>query len=346
MARPRKSGILYFSHDADASESPKFCALRGHFGWEGEGRFWALNGMIARAEGCKLNLKRGFVKAAIAEKLSLSLSEFDAFIAFLSDLQECSLLHNDDGIIWTDRCAEEYEEVIRSREEDRSRKRRGKPTYPSGIQPENDDIRVDSEGKEGFSTEGGREGGKEGKEGRDNTLSGSETDPDAVSTLVQSQAAIQDRIPHAEIVAFLNLHAGTNFNSATDATRRFIRARWNEGFRLQDFKRVIQTKCAQWKRDPKMVGFLRPQTLFGAKFESYLNEASTTTASIPCEECGAVGSHHYDCSHSRTAEEERKERGLKKEPQEFIEGSSPAPPGEPPDDFVDDFPDEFPESAK
>ena len=163
MGRPRKGGILYFSHDADASDSPKFCALRGRFGWAGEGRFWALNGMIARADGCKLDLARGFIRPAIAEKLGLSLTEFDDFITFLSDPQACDLLHNDAGIVWTDRCLEEMEEVVRYRNDDRERKRTGKPSIPPGIQPDNSIILPESGKKTGFSTEGGKGGiGREG----------------------------------------------------------------------------------------------------------------------------------------------------------------------------------------
>ena len=84
----------------------------------------------------------------------------------------------------------------------------------------------------------------------------------------------KDKIPFVEIVNYLNAKSGKNFKDNTKETRRAIRARWNEGFRLPDFKRVIVTKCAKWKSDEKMVDYLRPQTLFGTKFEGYLNESS------------------------------------------------------------------------
>lgn len=53
-------------------------------------------------------------------------------------------------------------------------------------------------------------------------------------------------------------------------------ARVNEGFNLEDFKKVIDTKVKSWKGDNKMSAFLRPNTLFGNKFESYLNETIKT----------------------------------------------------------------------
>jgi len=52
----------------------------------------------------------------------------------------------------------------------------------------------------------------------------------------------------------------------------FIKARFNEGRTTDDFIHVIDIKCAKWLSDPKMIDFLRPETLFGNKFESYLNE--------------------------------------------------------------------------
>lgn len=54
-------------------------------------------------------------------------------------------------------------------------------------------------------------------------------------------------------------------------------ARKNEGFTLDDFKTVIAKKAAEWGKEPEkgqkdMRPYLRPETLFGTKFESYLNQ--------------------------------------------------------------------------
>ena len=84
-----------------------------------------------------------------------------------------------------------------------------------------------------------------------------------------------DEIPYKEIIEYLNLKTGKHFNHNSRETRIKIKARWGvNGNRrsLQDFKTVIDNKCAQWITDDKMISFLRPETLFGTKFESYLNE--------------------------------------------------------------------------
>lgn len=76
----------------------------------------------------------------------------------------------------------------------------------------------------------------------------------------------------AEIVGYLNERIGSNYKSTTKSTARHINARLAEGYTVEDFKRVIDNKAGQWLNDSKMAAYLRPETLFGTKFESYLNE--------------------------------------------------------------------------
>lgn len=78
-----------------------------------------------------------------------------------------------------------------------------------------------------------------------------------------------------EIVEYLNLATGSSYRVNTPKTAQMIRARMKEGFTVDDFKTVIDKKAKTWGNDPKMQEFLRPVTLFGTKFESYLNEKCT-----------------------------------------------------------------------
>jgi len=75
-----------------------------------------------------------------------------------------------------------------------------------------------------------------------------------------------------EIVNYLNDVAGKNYRHTTRKTQQLIKARMNEGFTVDDFKKVIDKKSKDWKHDKKMNRYLRPETLFGTKFEGYLNE--------------------------------------------------------------------------
>lgn len=74
------------------------------------------------------------------------------------------------------------------------------------------------------------------------------------------------------IVGRLNEILGTHYKSDSKVTVRHISARIDEGFSNEDFENVIITKFNDWQEDKRMKRYLRPETLFGPKFESYLNE--------------------------------------------------------------------------
>lgn len=76
-----------------------------------------------------------------------------------------------------------------------------------------------------------------------------------------------------EIVDYLNMKTGKNFRHQTKNTRTKINARLNEGFNIDDFKTVIDKQTNKWLDDQKMNDYLRPETLFGTKFEGYLNSS-------------------------------------------------------------------------
>ena len=76
---------------------------------------------------------------------------------------------------------------------------------------------------------------------------------------------------YAEIIDYLNQKAGTRYKHSSEDTRKHLRARVNDGYTLDDFKAVIDRKVEEWK-GTEWEKFLRPSTLFGSKFESYLNQ--------------------------------------------------------------------------
>lgn len=85
-----------------------------------------------------------------------------------------------------------------------------------------------------------------------------------------------DIIPFSKIVNYLNEKTGKNFRDTTRKTRDLIRARWNEGFREDDFYKVIDVCCSKWKGQTFANGakgddYLQPSTLFNNKFEERLH---------------------------------------------------------------------------
>ena len=73
-----------------------------------------------------------------------------------------------------------------------------------------------------------------------------------------------------EIISYLNEKAGTNYKASSKKTQTSIHARLSEGFTIDDFKTVIDKKCMEWMHT-EYEKYLRPETLFGTKFEGYLN---------------------------------------------------------------------------
>lgn len=79
-----------------------------------------------------------------------------------------------------------------------------------------------------------------------------------------------DKEIYKYIVEYLNEKAGTKYKPTTAKTKKAIHSRLAEGFTLDDFKAVIDKKCAEWL-GTEWERYLRPETLFGTKFEGYLN---------------------------------------------------------------------------
>ena len=90
----------------------------------------------------------------------------------------------------------------------------------------------------------------------------------------------EEDIDIKDIVSYLNLKSGKSFKSATPKTKTVIGARLKDGFSVEDAKRVIDTKVKEWTGGD-MEKYIRPETLFGTKFEGYLNEAPSGASMNP-----------------------------------------------------------------
>ncbi len=83
------------------------------------------------------------------------------------------------------------------------------------------------------------------------------------------------------IMSYINGRLGTNYK-LNDTRIGQINARFAEGFGVEDFIIVIDTMLEQWGKDEKMASCLKPETLFGTKFDSYRNREALlkTTAKM------------------------------------------------------------------
>ena len=108
-------------------------------------------------------------------------------------------------------------------------------------------------------------------------------DIDIDKDIISSKEDIKDNVGKPDtfdsdiktIVDYLNEKTQSNFKAKTEETRKSIRARLKEGYTVEDFKRVIDSKSSDWADSERMREYLRPSTLFRpANFEAYLNEAN------------------------------------------------------------------------
>ena len=105
-------------------------------------------------------------------------------------------------------------------------------------------------------------------------------DNNIYSRAEDSPTAHPDQNDVNEVVDYLNTAAGTSYKKNTPKTVRNIKARLKEGFTVEDFKTVIDKKVKEWKGSD-MERYLRPDTLFGTKFEGYLNQQITKGKAPP-----------------------------------------------------------------
>lgn len=82
-----------------------------------------------------------------------------------------------------------------------------------------------------------------------------------------------DHIQYKQIIDYLNEKAGKHFRNV-ESNKKLIRARWHEGYRLDDFKKVIDNKVLDANDANSFFTdkYLQPSTLFGNKFDQYLNQ--------------------------------------------------------------------------
>jgi len=127
-----KGDLPFFEHDNDALSHPKMQSLLGRYGFEGYGRFWALNERIASSTMAILDLSAKVARNGLAAQLRMTTAQLDEFLTFLADKEECGLINYDGGRITTDRTQKTFEQVQKGRDSAYERKT-GKPRENGGL---------------------------------------------------------------------------------------------------------------------------------------------------------------------------------------------------------------------
>ncbi|MCP4569481.1 MAG: hypothetical protein GY841_18040 [FCB group bacterium] len=86
-----------------------------------------------------------------------------------------------------------------------------------------------------------------------------------------------------EIIQDLNQVTGRGFRTQTESYRKLVAGLLRKGFIFEQFHQVHIHRAKKWLGDPKYQEFLRPQTLYGNKFDAYLQAATNGTKTIISE---------------------------------------------------------------
>lgn len=236
MARPRKVGLDYFSHDTDVSTDDKIEAMEVKYGPTGYALYFKCLERIYR-QGGPISTQ-GVFRPIMSSKLRITETDLDGMLAFAIEI---GLLYREtDGSLMSEGAKKRLQFIEKGRESDRNRV---SGNIPQGSPADNGRRRGESKGNK-----------TKGKETKDQDLVG-----DAPATSQQ-------------VLDYLNLKAGKGYRMAK-AHKTLIDARLNEGYSLEDFRKVIDNKVADWGTDAQMEQYLRPATLFQAsKFDGYLNQ--------------------------------------------------------------------------
>lgn len=246
MARPTKEGLEYFPLDTDIDQDEKIIVVVAKYGMRGFG-------VIVRL---MMEVYRNGYFYHWTEKeqyvFSMKIVETPDFVNEV--VQEClkwgffhQELYDKYGILTSKGFQKRFllavnrrKGVIIKQEYDLVKEDNvDNNSVNDDINPENDDINTTKEKKV-----------KEKKRNKDNNV-------------------------YVEILSYLNEKAGKNYSHKSEANKKLINGRMNEGRTVDDFKRVIDVKCEEWLKDEKMSQYLRPATLFSQRnFENYVNQKS------------------------------------------------------------------------
>jgi hypothetical protein len=123
-----KKNLKWYPHTTDSHNDSRHKLLRGRYGWDGEGKYYALKNIIGQSDNCYLDLSKKYIRADVAEILGFTLIEFDQFIKYLGE--ECELLIIKGKLVTIEDLKEILPSVMNEREAARLRKNKKKGSSP------------------------------------------------------------------------------------------------------------------------------------------------------------------------------------------------------------------------
>ena len=234
MSRPKKQTVDYFPHHCMHKKT--MFILEQKYGNDGYAFWFKLLEILGSTEGHCLHLKNGLDWEFLIAKTKLDKEKCIEILELLTTVEAIDKdLWTQDQKVWSDNFIENIKDAYRNRVEDI-------PPKPELLHKKPTSKEVSNVRK-----------------------------PHTILNHTKEDNTKEDNNIE-QVITYLNEKADKNFKANTPVTIKHIKARLLEGYTIDDFKKVIDIKVAKWKTDPKMSDYLRPETLFGNKFDGYLNE--------------------------------------------------------------------------
>ena len=126
-----------------------------------------------------------------------------------------------------------------------------------------------------------------------------------VSVSVSDSVSVADSLAAettSSVLDYLNQKTGSRYEP-TDTSTEQVKLLLSNGFTENDIRTVIDKKCREWIQNDKMRPYLRPSTLFGDKFEEYLN-APDNSQSVEEREAAERKARHLKAKEEQRRREE------------------------------------------
>ena len=266
MSRIQKNGLSFFSFDTDFFDSVDIKILISKFGAQGVTVYVYLLTKIYR-EGFYVTADEDFL-FVMSHDLNLDVNVIRQVIGFLC---KRSLIDNklltSDKVLTSGRIQKLYQLCMSSRKLNR-------------------DVTVDAKywvlnkNETGPFIKFTQNSPISGRKSNNSERKEDNSEKNALKERKEKERKEKENNICAGVIEYLNQKAGTRYSHTGKDSLKLIEKKLSEGFTDIDFKAVIDKKCKEWK-GTDYEKYLRPQTLFGDKFESYLNENIVKTTTAP-----------------------------------------------------------------
>lgn len=239
----------YFSHDSNARTDTKIVDMMYDYGMAGYGMFWFIVEVMRESDCYRLENNRSTWRA-LGMQMHLKADEVQKFI---DDCIEQYRLFESDGVyFWSNSLVKRMEKLEETRAK---RKAAAEKRWSNNANANKKNANALQEDSKSNADEVQEECKIMQSKEKESKVKESKENNNIVT----------------EIISYLNEKTGKNFKSGVPKNRDLIKARINEGYVLEDFKKVIDNKVAEWN-NTEMSKYLRPETLFSNKFDGYLNQ--------------------------------------------------------------------------